>query len=400
MQNAPGPTDQATVRARRAMTGSGLAAGCSGVSRQVYLTWGRQMRVLVVEDDPDLAEYAGTVLRRHPDVTVEVALSGAMALERFHTRGADVLITDIELPGMTGMELASAIRRVDPDMPVAMMTAHASVDYAVSALRNQIDEFLVKPVSAAEFRTTLRRLIELRTTRDSAATRSVVLAIGAHPDDVEIGVGGLLAAHRSAGDPVVILTLCRGDRGGTGEQRQHESLAAADLIGARLFLEDLEDTKISPADPTVSIIEKIVDQVGPSVVYTHSQHDRHQDHRAVHHAASVATRRVPTLACFQSPSATVDFHPNRFVPIDGYTDTKLALLACFASQWGIRDYLEPGFVLATARYWSRFGGGTSCEPLEVMRDTRGLIGSGAAEAVRGGPAHAGLLTSAAEDVGP
>lgn len=356
------------------------------------------MRVLVVEDDPDLAEYAGTVLRRHADVTVEVAFSGAMALERFHARGADVLITDIELPGMTGMELATAIRQFDPDMPVAMMTAHASVDYAVSALRNQIDEFLVKPVSAVEFRTTLRTLIELRTARNAAATRSVVLAIGAHPDDVEIGVGGLLAAHRAAGDAVVILTLCRGDRGGTAGQRQHESLAAADLIGARLFLEDLEDTKISPADPTVGIIERIVDQVGPSVVYTHSQHDRHQDHRAVHQAVSVATRRVPTLACYQSPSATVDFHPNRFVPIDGYTDTKLALLECFASQWGIRDYLDPGFVLATARYWSRFGGGTSCEPLEVMRDTRGLIGSGAAEVVRSRPADADLVTSAAEDV--
>jgi two-component system response regulator HydG len=356
------------------------------------------MRVLVVEDDPDLAEYASAVLRRHGNVTVEVTFNGRMALESFHTRGADILITDIELPGMTGIELATSIRQADPDMPVAMMTAHASVDYAVSALRNQIDEFLVKPVSAAEFRSTLLRLIELRTARNAAAVRSVVLAIGAHPDDVEIGVGGLLAAHRAAGDSVIILTLSRGDRGGSGEHRQHESLAAAELIGARLFLEDLEDTKISPADPTVSIIERIVDEVGPSVVYTHSQHDRHQDHRAVHQAASVATRRVPTLACFQSPSATVDFHPNRFVPIDGYTDTKLALLACFATQSGIRDYLEPSFVLATARYWSRFGGGTSCEPLEVIRDTRGLIGSGAAELVRRSRAHADLVTSVAEEV--
>ena len=360
------------------------------------------MHVLVVEDDPDLAEYAGTVLRRHGDVTVEVTSNGRMALESFHTRGADILITDIELPGMTGIELATSIREADPDMPVAMMTAHASVDYAVTALRNQIDEFLVKPVSAAEFRSTLLRLIELRVARNAAAVRSVVLAIGAHPDDVEIGVGGLLAAHRAAGDSVVILTLCRGNRGGSAQQRQHESLDAAELIGARLFLEDLEDTKISPADPTVSIIERIVKEVGPSVVYTHSQHDRHQDHRSVHHAASVATRRVPTLACFQSPSATVEFHPNRFVPIDGYTDTKLALLACFATQAGIRDYLEPSFVLATARYWSRFGGGTSCEPLEVIRDTRGLIGSGAVELSRSSRAQThraqtNLVTSFAEE---
>lgn len=356
------------------------------------------MRVLVVEDDADLAEYAGVVLRRYEGITVEIAASGRAALESFRAHGADIVITDIELPGMTGIELAEEIRRTDPNMPVAMMTAHASVDYAISALRNQIDEFLVKPISAAQFRTTLTKLIKLRTDRNAAAVRPVVLAIGAHPDDVEIGVGGLLAAHRAAGDSVVILTMSRGDRGGDAEYRQHESLAAAELIGARLFLEDLEDTRISPADPTVSIIERIVKEVNPTVVYTHSQHDRHQDHRAVHQAASVATRRVATLACYQSPSATVDFHPNRFVPIDGFTDTKLALLSCFATQSGIRDYLEPQFVLATARYWSRFGGGMSCEPLEVIRDTRGLIGSGAVEPTRSTQAHSELVTPAAGDV--
>jgi LmbE family N-acetylglucosaminyl deacetylase len=340
---------------------------------------GKPLRVLVVEDDPDLAEYARVVLSRQSGVIVEVIGDGRDALAGVRRLGADILITDIELPGMTGLELATEARRADPAMPIAMMTAHASVDYAVAALRNQIDEFLVKPVSASQFGITLRKLIELRKERDSATSSEVVLAIGAHPDDVEIGIGGLLAAHRGAGDAVVILTMSRGARGGDAGSRQHESLAAAELIGARLFLEDLQDTKIGPADPTVSIIERIVAEVNPTVVYTHSQHDRHQDHRAVHQAASVATRRVATFACYQSPSATVDFQPNRFVPIDGYTDTKLALLSCFATQAGIRDYLEPDFVLATARYWSRFGGGTSCEPLEVVRDTRGLIGTGATE---------------------
>lgn len=349
------------------------------------------LRVLVIEDDADLAEYARVVLSRQQGVSIEVASDGQAALDILRDAGADILISDIELPGMSGLDLATAARVRDPSMPVAMMTAHASVDYAVTALRNQIDEFLVKPISAAQFGTTLRALVALRRERDAAGARPVVLAIGAHPDDVEIGVGGLLAAHRAAGDSVVILTLSRGDRGGEADFRQHESLAAAELIGARLFLEDLEDTRISAADPTVSIIERVVAEVSPTVVYVHSQHDRHQDHRAVHQAASVATRRVATFACYQSPSATVDFQPNRFVPIDGFTDTKLALLACFATQSGIRDYLEPDFVLATARYWSRFGGGRNCEPLEVLRDTRGLIGSGAHGAAVREPAEAELL---------
>src|SRR6185437_4263593 len=146
-------------------------------------------------------------------------------------------------------------------------------------------------------------------------------------------------------------------------------LAAAELLGARLFMEDLEDTQISVADPTVGIIERVVAEVRPDIVYTHSAHERHQDHRAVHAATLVAARSVRTVCCYQSPSATIDFRPTRFVPIDGFTDAKLALIRCFESQTEVRAYLEPDFVLATARYWSRFGGGTSCEPLEVIKDT-------------------------------
>jgi two-component system, NtrC family, response regulator HydG len=84
---------------------------------------------------------------------------------------------------------------------------------------------------------------------------------------------------------------------------------------------------------------------------------------------------VPTFACFQSPSATVDYRPTRFVSIDGFTDTKLRLLACFRSQTGIRAYLQDDFVLATSRYWSRYGGGQHCEPLEVIREASAVVGA-------------------------
>ena len=247
---------------------------------------------------------------------------------------------------------------------------------AVDALRRQADDFLVKPVPKDTLAATIRRQAETAAAKRAAAPqRQTVLAIGAHPDDVELGIGGTLAAHRSAGDQVVILTLSRGARGGEAGDRMGESMAAAELIGARLFMEDLEDTRISESDPTVSIIERVVAQVQPTIVYTHSAHDRHQDHRAVHRAATVATRSVPTFACYQSPSATVDYRPTRFVSIDGFTDTKLALLACFGSQSGIRSYMQDDFVLATSRYWSRYGGGRYCEPLEVIREASGVVGA-------------------------
>lgn len=332
--------------------------------------------ILVVEDDQDVAAYLRIVLEKRGGHLVTHTIDPLEALRFLSSNAVDLVLTDIELPGMTGLQMAAQIRDGDPHLPILVMTAHPSVDYAVTALRSQVDEFMLKPVPGKVLLSAVTRLIELGRSRRATGAGTVVLAIGAHPDDVEIGVGGLLAAHRAAGDKVVILTLSRGARGGEVASREHESLAAAEIIGARLFLEDLEDTRISAVDPTVGIIERVVAEVSPTVVYTHSVHDRHQDHRAVHQAATVATRRVPTFACFQSPSATVDFRPNRFVPIDGFEDTKLALLQAFSSQASVRDYLEPDFVLATARYWSRFGGSRSAEPLEVLRDTSGMIGRG------------------------
>jgi LmbE family N-acetylglucosaminyl deacetylase/CheY-like chemotaxis protein len=327
-------------------------------------------RVLVVDDDPDVALYTRTVLERRIDCIVHSVGDGRLARAAVDEFRPDVVVTDIEMPGMTGLELLSALRADQPTLPVVVMTAHVSVEYAVGALRAQADEFLTKPVDSAQLIEIVSRLAEQgRQSRDASRPREYVLAVGAHPDDVEIGVGGILAAHRAAGDQVVILTLSRGGKGGSADDRQHESLRSAELLGARLFLEDLVDTEIANTGPTVAIIEAVVRQVNPTIVYTHSTHDRHQDHRAVHEATLVATRGVDTVACFQSPSSTVDFRPTRFVSIDGFTEKKLELLACFQSQSDIRTYLEPDFVLATARYWSRYGGGITCEPLEIIRET-------------------------------
>lgn len=329
-------------------------------------------RVVVLDDDPDVASFTRTVLERRAGCEVITLHSADDALAVIARFDPDVVVTDIEMPGMSGLELLGLLRERDAATKVVVLTAHASVDYAVAALRQQADEFLTKPVASAQLVEVVQRLAATRRAERAARPGSVVLAVGAHPDDVEIGVGGLLAAHRDAGDEIVILTMSRGARGGVSDDRQHESLAAAELLGARLFLKDLQDTRIPAADPTVGIVEEVVREVRPTVVYTHSRHDRHQDHRAVHDAVMVGTRDVPTVACFQSPSATVEFRPNRFATIDDFTDAKLALLQAFASQSGIRAYLEPDFVLATARYWSRFGTGRSVEPLEVVRDAGGV----------------------------
>jgi YesN/AraC family two-component response regulator len=72
----------------------------------------------------------------------------------------DVVITDIEMPGISGIELINLVRLVRPGTPVVVMTAHASADYAIEALRNNADEFLTKPIASADLISVVSRLAE------------------------------------------------------------------------------------------------------------------------------------------------------------------------------------------------------------------------------------------------
>ncbi len=321
---------------------------------------------LIVEDDADSGAFTRTVLERHAAMRTVMAGDADSALAALRAESFDLVVIDIELPGRSGLQILPEVHHLAPGVPIIILTAHKRVDYAVSALRGDVDDFLVKPVDVellVERATTLAR--RGRAWRAANRTKTV-LAVGAHPDDVEIGVGGALAAHASNGDHLVIMTMSGGSVGGNTTARRRESQAAADIVGARLIHLGFEDTHLDPASGPITALEEVIREVQPDQIYTHSNRDRHQDHRAVHQAVQVASRDVGDLACFQSPSSTIDYQPNRFVDIAEHLDTKLQMLRAFASQ-AHRGYMAEDIVRATARYWSRFTGGRYAEPLETVR---------------------------------
>ncbi|MEM7091790.1 MAG: PIG-L family deacetylase [Actinomycetota bacterium] len=322
--------------------------------------------VFVVEDDPDTNAFARHALERAGfDVASFTNPQDALdALSRVRCR---LLLTDVRLPGMTGLELLSRARSHRPDLPILLMTAYAELEDSITALRAGADDFLLKPLTIAGLRSAVAEVLAKRSANAGRTARRVV-AIGAHPDDVELGVGGTLAAHVDAGDQVTILTLSRGESGGPAASRAVEAQRAADVLGVELELCDLPDTRLPASGRTVELIEDTVRRTRASTVYTHSLNDVHQDHRAVHQASLVACRSVSQVFTYQSPSATVDFVPRRFIPIDTTLDRKLAAIACYRTQTEKCAYLADDLLRATSRYWGRFVGSDYAEPLEIVHE--------------------------------
>lgn len=103
-------------------------------------------RVLLVEDDEDNRELMGEVLQ-DGGYEVVLAASGAEGLRTLAEQSIDVLVTDVGMPGMGGLEVARAAKEIAPTVPVVVVTGFAEREDIASARGREVDAVLVKPVS-------------------------------------------------------------------------------------------------------------------------------------------------------------------------------------------------------------------------------------------------------------
>jgi len=161
----------------------------------------------------------------------------------------------------------------------------------------------------------------------------VVLAVGAHPDDIELGCSGTLARHKANGDKVYLLVLTKGEASGNIKVRENECRRAAKILGVdRLFFGGLEDTKVNDGRETIDAIEKVVNEVKPDLMYAPSRKDAHQDHRNTGHASSSAGRRCNMILFYEGASTQRDFVPQVFVDIGNFFNLKRKAVRAFGSQ--------------------------------------------------------------------
>src|SRR5947199_6377631 len=107
-----------------------------------------------------------------------------------------------------------------------------------------------------------------------------VLAVGAHPDDVELGCAGTLLAHAERGDRIHLLVMTTGEQGPQAAlSRISEQERAAEILGASLHWGAFHDGAIPEGRPAIQAVEDVLREIGATTVYGPSPSDSHQDHR-------------------------------------------------------------------------------------------------------------------------
>lgn len=162
-----------------------------------------------------------------------------------------------------------------------------------------------------------------------------VLAFGAHPDDLEIGMGGTLAKLASNKENTVIgivATLSSNE-----ETRRKESYRAAEILGIEMKLLEIDFHKLFASRELVKIIDSLLKEYEPDIVFTHWNHDSHQDHNVLTDGVIAATRKNQcSLYMYEQtlPGGIVPecFRAQVFVDISDHIDQKIKSVDAHQSQ--------------------------------------------------------------------
>lgn len=180
---------------------------------------GRKDSLLIVDDEFSVRDSL-THWFRKDGLEVEAADSAPAALERLQQRRFDVALLDLKLPDMDGMELQERVRRIDPELPVIIITAFASVETAVQALKRGAFDYVTKPVDPDELSHLVRRAIDQRRLKaENVRLRQTIDELATTPDQI-VGESPAIRAVRQMIEQVAdteATVLIRGESG-TGKE--------------------------------------------------------------------------------------------------------------------------------------------------------------------------------------
>ena len=182
-----------------------------------------------------------------------------------------------------------------------------------------------------------------------------ILAIGAHPDDIEYGCAGTLIKYAERGHHIYLMVLTSGQEGGSSEIRKQEQKKAAKLMSAQgIFWGGYHDTQLPLNKELIENIEEVLEEVNPDLILVNYGDDTHQDHRILTQATMSATRYIRNVLFFEVPT-TQNFNPQVYVDISDTLEQKFKVLEAHASQV-MKTNIEDMSILELARANSTFRG--------------------------------------------
>ena len=209
-----------------------------------------------------------------------------------------------------------------------------------------------------------------------------ILAIGAHPDDIEFGCFGTLKKHKDQGDNVTLLVMTQSDvkDAHTGKVTRDsfvskkEADISADILDAELILGPFQDTRIPFDSESVKFIENIIKEKEINWIYTHWAGDTHQDDINTLNATMASARLVKNVLCYeQVPLPRISSQTpkiNYYVDISTTIDTKIK--GCEIHNHQISKFSQYGFdMMENVRSLAKFRGsqcGTSyAEAFNILK---------------------------------
>jgi len=115
--------------------------------------------ILYVEDESSIRKELGIFLKRFC-ITLHMAVDGKEGLELFHQHNPDIVISDIKMPNMNGIDMAKVIKEIDTEKPIIFTTAHSESGYTLEAIDMQVDGYILKPIILKKLQTKLDFIIK------------------------------------------------------------------------------------------------------------------------------------------------------------------------------------------------------------------------------------------------
>jgi DNA-binding NtrC family response regulator len=118
-------------------------------------------RILVIDDEPDMLMLLRMIIEDNTSYEVETTNNPAEGLKILMEEAYDLVISDLKMPGMDGLELFDELRKMRPDIPVIIITAYGSPEAADEALKKGVADFITKPFRKDTILFTMKRVLEL-----------------------------------------------------------------------------------------------------------------------------------------------------------------------------------------------------------------------------------------------